>query len=256
VQRYLSENAWKNASASDLFKALEFVSTQSVATLASGFVDRSGVPQVLVNWTCNGGTGKVELSESEWRPLGASREGGARWTLPVCVETDSLRGKNCFTLGRDPIVREIGSCPAWVYPNADGAGYYRFLIEGARLLALARGARSLSPLDRLGLVSNAWAEVRQGAISATVLLDMLPAFDTETNRYVVEQIAGALRGIDVTLVDPETREAFRRWVASRMAGRKASVGWEDTRPSELKDRTQSQLQEYRAQQDDDRSMMR
>jgi aminopeptidase N len=257
VQRYLTENAWKNASASHLFKALEFVSTQSVGALASTFLDQSGVPEVLVNWTCNGGIGKVELSESEWRPLGAPGEARARWTLPVCVETDALKGKSCFTLGRDPIVREVGSsCPAWVYPNADGGGYYRFLMEGARLLALARASRSLSPLDRLGLVSNAWAEVRQGTVGVSVLLDMLPAFDAETNRYVVEQIAGALGGIDVTLVDPEAREAFQRWVVSRMAARKAAVGWEDAHPAEVKDRAQAQQQEYRAQQDDDRTMMR
>jgi aminopeptidase N len=254
VQRYLSENAWKNASANDLLKALDFVSTQGVAKLASSFLDQPGVPDVLVNWTCNGGAGKVELSESEWRPLGAPGEGQSRWTLPVCVGTDALKGKSCFTLGRDPIVRDVGAgCPGWVYPNADGAGYYRFVVEGARLLTLARGSHSLSPIDRLGLVSNAWAEVRQGAIGADVFLEMLPVFDTEMNRYVVEQIAGTLRGIDVTLVEPEVREAFQRWVIARMAARKASVGWEDTHPSGAKDRSG---QEYRAQQDDDRTMMR
>ena len=254
LQRYLSEYAWKNASASDLFKALDFVSTQGVGRLASSFLDQSGVPDVLVNWTCSGGTGRVELSESEWRPLGAPGEARPRWTLPVCVDTDALKGKSCFTLGRDPIVREVGTgCPAWVYPNADEAGYYRFVVEGARLLTLARGSRSLSPLDRLGLVSNAWAEVRQGAIGAGAFLEMLPAFDTETNRYVVEQVASALRDIDVTLVEPESREAFQRWVAARMTARKASIGWQDAHPSDAKDRTQ---QEYRAQQEDDRAMMR
>jgi aminopeptidase N len=254
VHRYLSENAWKNANAGDLFKALDYVSTQGVGRLASGFLDQTGVPQVLVNWTCSGGSGKVELSQSEWRPLGAKTDARLRWTLPVCVETDALKGKSCFTLGPDPIVRDLGAgCPAWVYPNAEGAGYYRFLLETARLVALTHGSRSLSPLDRLGLVSNAWAEVRQGAIGPGAFLEMLPAFDTETNRYVVEQIAGAMRGIDIALVEPEAREAFRRWVTTRMAGRKANVGWEDTRRSEAKDRAQ---QEFRAQQDDDRTMMR
>ncbi|MDP9001688.1 MAG: M1 family metallopeptidase [Myxococcota bacterium] len=252
VQHYLSENAWKNASSDDLFRALDYVSTQSVGDLASGFLNQSGVPDVLVNWTCEAGVGKVELSESEWRPLGSEGEPRRGWTLPVCVGTDALKGKSCFTLGRDPIVRDVGpGCPAWVHPNVDGAGYYRFVVEGARLLALARGARVMSPMDRLGVVSNAWAEVRQGAIAPSVLFDILPAFDGETNRYVVDQIAGTLRGIDVTLVDSDVRVAFQRWVAARMAARKASLGWAGStsaRPSEGKDRA--------LQDDEERAMER
>jgi alanyl aminopeptidase len=254
VQRYLSENAWKNASADDLFKALDFVSTQRVGALAKGFLDQAGVPDVLVNWTCAGGSGKVELSESEWRPLGADGEQRRGWTLPVCVGTDALKGKSCFTLGRDPIAREVGiGCPAWVYPNVDGAGYYRFVVEGTRLLALARGSRGLSPIDRLGLVANAWAEVRQGTIGASTLLDVLHAFDGDANRYVAEQVASTLRGVDVALVDESVRGAFQHWVAARMAGHKASLGWEDatppTRPTEA-------AQPEAAQQGDDRAMQR
>jgi alanyl aminopeptidase len=255
VQRYLSENAWKNASSDDLFKALDFVSTRRVGQLAGGFLDQSGVPDVLVNWTCEGGAGKVELSESEWRPLGMEGEPRRGWTLPVCVGSDTQKGKSCFTLARDPIARDLGAgCPSWVYPNTDGAGYYRFVLEAAHLIALARSARTLSPIDRLGLVSNTWAEVRQGAIGAGVLFDLLPALDAETNRFVVQQIASTLRGIDVTLVGDDVRAAFQRWVTSRMSGRKASLGWEDSpqaavaaRPNDARDR---------AQEDDDRAIER
>ncbi|MDP9150468.1 MAG: M1 family metallopeptidase, partial [Myxococcota bacterium] len=93
VQRYVHEHAWKNARAEDLFQALDYVSTQSVGRMASGFLDRPGVPDVAVSWTCGGaGGGKLELRESEWRALGDSRSGGAAgasieapglWTLPV-----------------------------------------------------------------------------------------------------------------------------------------------------------------------------
>ncbi|HEY5010008.1 MAG TPA: M1 family metallopeptidase, partial [Acidimicrobiales bacterium] len=58
VQRYLHDNAWKNAKADDLFHALEFVSAQSVSEMAHGFLDKPGVPSVQVNWKCGG---KLEL---------------------------------------------------------------------------------------------------------------------------------------------------------------------------------------------------
>ncbi|HEY3817926.1 MAG TPA: M1 family aminopeptidase [Polyangiaceae bacterium] len=227
VQRYIHENAWKNARADDLFKSLDFVSAQKVGELANGFLDKPGVPSVLVSWKCGGKEGnRVELRQSEWRPLGGADEQPRKWTLPVCIASDAQKGKSCFTLGAEPIARELAACPGWLYPNADEAGYYRFVMDKAQLLALTRSERALDPADRLGLVSNAWAAVRQGAIDPGTLLDALPRFDGENHRLVVEQLAGALQGIDQALVDDSDRPAFRRYVAARMALRKAALGWE------------------------------
>jgi alanyl aminopeptidase len=230
IQQYLRENAWKNARADDLFKAIDFVSAQHVGPLAAAFLDQPGVPEVLTSWTCTGpSAGKLELRQSEWRPLGEERHDGPRtWTLPVCVETSGQKAKSCFTLGGEPIARSLGgACPSWVYPNADGAGYYRFVVDRPKLVALAGAARSLGIAERIGLVSNAWAGVRQGAISPRTLLDVLPMFDADSDRLVVDQVVGALAGVDESLVEDGARPAFRRYVAARLARRKRALGWED-----------------------------
>ena len=147
--------------------------------------------------------------------------------LPVCVAVDGQKSDRCFTLGADPIARDPGvhSCPSWVYPNANQAGYYRFLVERDKLFALAHAGRALEPTERLGLVSNAWAGVRQGAISPLVLLDFLPLFDAETNRFVVEEIIDVLRGVDRALVDDDARAAYQKYAIARLAGRKRALGW-------------------------------
>jgi alanyl aminopeptidase len=229
VQRYIKENAWKNARADDLFKALEYVSTQKVGELASGFLDHPGVPSVMLSWKCVGGPqgGRVELRQSEWRPLGGGGESPRSWTLPVCVASDAQKSKSCFTLGKDPIARDLGGrCPSWVYPNADESGYYRFVVDRPQLQALVRGAPALDPVSRLGLVSNAWAAVRQGSIEPGALLDALPAFDAENQRLVVEEITDVLAAIDRALVDDSDRGDFRRYALARLAGKKAALGWE------------------------------
>ncbi|HEX3771764.1 MAG TPA: M1 family metallopeptidase [Polyangiaceae bacterium] len=234
IQRYIHDNAWKNASAEDLFKALDYVSTQQVDQLASGFLDHPGVPQILTSYSCNGAVGKLELRQSEWHPLEANptdaRDAQHVWTLPVCVAVEGQKTKNCFTLGSGPIVRNPGGlggrgCPAWVYPNAEEAGYYRFLVERDKLLALARGGRGLDSAERLGLVSNAWAGVRQGAIAPGVLFDFLPLFDSESNRFVIDEIIDLLRGVDHALVSEEARPAFRKYVAARLGPRRKALGW-------------------------------
>jgi aminopeptidase N len=228
VQRYIKDNAWKNARANDLFGALDFVSAQKVGDLASGFLDHPGVPSVALSWSCGGKEGsRVELRESEWRPLGGGGDPARAWTVPVCVATDAQKAKSCFTLGREPIARSLGSrCPSWVYPNADQSGYYRFVIDRPQLLALMRGERELGVADRLGLVSNAWAAVRQGSIEPAALLDMLPVFDGDVSRLVTEQISGVLAGVEGALVEDDDRAAFRRYVVARFVGKKAVLGWE------------------------------
>jgi hypothetical protein len=141
------------------------------------------------------------------------------------------KAKSCFTLGVEPIARDLGpTCPTWVYPNADLGGYYRFVLDRSKLLALVHPTRALSAADRLGLVSNAWAAVRQGSLEPSALLDVLAALDGETNRLVVEEIVDVLYGIEQSLVEDITLPAFRKFVAARLASRKRSLGWEAPPP--------------------------
>jgi hypothetical protein len=122
-----------------------------------------------------------------------------------------------------------------VYPNAELAGYYRFSLERPKLLALARASKSLDPIDRLGLLSNAWAAVRAGTLAPGVLLDMLPTFDAETDRHVLEQVIDVLRGMDHSLVPDDARPAFRRFVVGRLSAQKRALAWEAASPREEED---------------------
>jgi aminopeptidase N len=226
VQRYLVTNAYKNAGAQDLFDAIAYVSGQPAGRFVGDFLDHPGVPQVAASVTClPSGASRLELRQSEWRPLGEPPAAPRTWTLPVCVASDGHRPKTCFTLGPEPITRDLfARCPAWIHPNAELAGYYRFTMPPAQQLALARGARQLGTADRVGLVANAWAAVRQGE-PPEGLMDVLRALDGETSRPVVDQMVNALQGVDHALVEDSARPAFRRFVAARLAGEKKRLGW-------------------------------
>jgi aminopeptidase N len=227
VQRYLADHAWRNATAADLFQALDYVSAMRVDELAQSFLDQPGVPLVTTTMSCDGKAAKLELQTSEWRPLGEAAPAKPRaWTLPVCVTSNVQKGARCFTAGPTAAMRTLGPrCPAWVYPNADLAGYYRFVVDRAKLAALGAAGSALSPAERLGLVANAWAGVRAGAIVPDVLLNLLPSLDGETNRFVVDQVIGVLGGVDHALVPDEARPLFRRYVAARLAGHLKRLGW-------------------------------
>jgi aminopeptidase N len=232
VHRYLVDNAWKNARADDLFKALDYVSAQRVGELASGFLDQPGVPEVTVAWKCGGrGGGQLDMRQSQWRALGAAPQPPRSWVVPVCTLSDAQKGKSCFTLGGQQLARDLGpKCPSWFYPNAEGGGYYRYSVDRAQLQALAAASRGFPAVDRMGLVTGAWAEVRKGDIGPALLLDILPRFDGDNDRHVVEQVIDVLTGISDSLIDEGDREPFRKYAAARLEGRARALGWNKAPP--------------------------
>jgi alanyl aminopeptidase len=245
VQRYLRENAWKTARAEDLFHALDYVSTSHVEAFAGAFLDHAGVPAVFARKVCAAGKSTLELREGQWLPLGEpAPAGNPTWTLPVCVAADGHKDAACFTVGPEPIARELGpGCPAWFHPNADQVGYYRFVVDGPQMLALAGAGRALDPIQRYGVVANGWAAVRAGAMDASALLGALRAYDGESDRRVLGEIVTVLRGIDDALVDDVVRDRYRRFVAARLGPRKRALGWTEAPGSSEADDHAMQRQE-------------
>ena len=218
VQRYVHENAWKNASADDLFKALDFVSTQKVEQLASGFLDHPGVPQVLASWKCEGANaGKLELRQSEWhRSAGpTSRPRDRRsWTLPVCVAIDGQKSRRAASRSAgDPIAREPERA---VVPGLGlserQSGRLLQVPRRTRQAVRARACREPLPrpdraprsrLERLGgRASGGDCAGRSSRLSSRS--STAKAIDTWSS-----EIIDVLRGVDQALVDDEARDGLR-----------------------------------------------
>ena len=227
VRDYIHANAWKNAKAEDLLRALDLASNKDVSKLASGFLDHAGVPNLLVTTTCDAQKKAVSVSlkQTPWKPLGAMQDDKSRdvkWTVPVCMVAEGAAPKSakvCATIGPDASTKELAGakCPAWVYPNANEAGYYRFALEPKSLAALVKSHESLDVASRIGLASNLWAQVRAGALTPDAYLDLLPSFDRDTDRHVINVVVGSLYGMRTSLVEEPALTGFRAYVAARLA---------------------------------------
>ncbi|MBS2020314.1 MAG: ERAP1-like C-terminal domain-containing protein [Deltaproteobacteria bacterium] len=227
VSQYLRENAHKSARAEKLLTTLDRISGKDVTQMASTFLDHTGVPQVSVALECDAGNRwHAELQQEAWRPLGTKApESEHTWTIPVCVLAQGEKRSTCADLawGAPALVAGRG-CPGWVHPNAEGA-YYRFVLPEAALLKTANARAQLDVGQRIGLLSNAWAAVRSGKLPARVMLKLLPDFDDEPARQVVDQVVGILGSMSTVLVDDDVRPAFRRYAMARLAKRKKAIGW-------------------------------
>jgi len=90
---------------------------------------------------------------------------------------------------------------------------------------LAQAKKELDVPARVAVLSNAWAAVRAGKLKPASMLKVLPLFDDDSARQVVEQVVAILSSMSVVLIEDEARPAFRKLVAARLAKRKKDLGW-------------------------------
>lgn len=230
IRNYLEENKWKSVQADKLLTALDRQSGKDVTQMASAYLDKPGVPVVDVHLECAQGRWFAELTQEPWRPLGAKvpEVDDRVWTIPVCTRAtgagDAKRECADLAFGAPSLVAGKGKCPSAIHPNVDGS-YYRFALPEKQFVALGEAKKELDVPARLTLLSNAWAAVRAGKTDPKAIVKLLPMFDDDNTRQVVDQIIGILWGADRALVDDDARPAFKKYVAARLTKRKKDLGW-------------------------------
>jgi alanyl aminopeptidase len=228
IREYLSTNAFKSVRADALFSSLDRASGKDVTQMAATYLERPGVPEVTAHLECDRGSRwHIELGQEPWRPLGSKVpvEPSPTWTIPVCVLAQGEKKPLCAELAYGaPSLVAGRKCPAWIHPNPE-ASYYRFALSEAEVMKLAAAHAQLDVPGRISMLSNVWAGVRAGKLKPGVMLKVLPLFDDEPSRQVVEAVVGILSGMSIVLVEDEARPAFRKFVVARLAKRKKELGW-------------------------------
>lgn len=158
LQKYLKQRPFGTATTDDLADALD--AGQTLHT----FLDQAGVPAVHVKRKCENGRGALVVAQAA---------GDSKWAVPVCWKTNS--GRDCVLLTEASREVPLEACPAWVFGNAGGTGYYRTVWTEAELEAVAQGGLAeLSPAERLTLVYDLKASGQGRAVLGVLARDAQP----------------------------------------------------------------------------------
>ncbi len=154
LHSYLEAHRFGNATANDFLDAESTATGKDVKTAFHTFLDQPGLPLVDVRVTCGKDKASVpvaHLEQSRFLPAGSSGDSKRNWQLPICLRTDL--GVQCSLLTQqaaDIPLGAPGQCPLWVFPNADGAGYFRFSMDPADLANLRkRGLGKLTTREKM-----------------------------------------------------------------------------------------------------------
>jgi len=213
VVAYLREHAYGSAEGKDLWNALGRASGKDVPGVLASFLDQPGVPMVTAEL---GTAGDVTLSQKRFLNYGVTAPEKTLWEIPVTLVWIS-KGKPRTTsllLDRErATVKLPGPAPAWVHPNADEGGYYRWSVDAGSLPKLIADAPSaLTARERVGFIQNATALLLSGALRGDHYLEALAGFAGDSNPLVISALSRALTGVEESFLTHENEQGFAVYV--------------------------------------------
>ena len=142
LRSYLKEHRFGNATTANLESALRSAAGIDPAPVMDSFLNQTGIPAIHGEVRCDQGAPKLELEQTNPEH---------QWNVPVCWRTDGLQTA-CTVVDTPRREVPLASCPAWVYYNAGGTGYYRTAWTAAQLNAL--DISRLTAPERMTLVGD------------------------------------------------------------------------------------------------------
>jgi len=230
VHQHLTEHRYGNATVDDFLHTLSAAAGRDMTTPYRTFLDQPGVPFVEASLQCGQGAPHLHLAQSRFLPAGSSGDARKLWQVPVCAKYPAGAGtkESCtlLTSAEGDLPLDTATCPAWIFPNAHGTGYYRFTLPPADLAKLrTAGLRALDTREKMAFGNSLRAGFNHGSTPfGEVLLAAAPLADDADPR-----VAGEPRGfVDVAhewfVTDP-VRPRVEAYARKLSGASLARLGW-------------------------------
>lgn len=222
LRHYLKRHAYGNTDTVDLWKALAEISKQPVEDFMQAWTTQSGYPVV----TATVGDKQLELSQERFYVNPAqTKDSTVTWPVPLNTKLQPA------LLTQKSYQWKIPTSSRKLKLNLGQGGFYRVAYNPEHLEQLATQQASLSPLDRLGILSDAFETAKAGYSSTADTLQLLQHYKDEDNNAVWDIMAGGLNGVRGVMDDNELREAMKPYVLRLVDKQYKRLGWE-AKPNE------------------------
>ncbi|MCI0678752.1 MAG: M1 family metallopeptidase, partial [Actinobacteria bacterium] len=228
VGDYLRRHAYANTVTGDLWQALDGVSDWPVRAVMDTWVYQRGFPQIEVRQMDGG----LRLGQRRYLVI-ADETDTTIWKVPLQLR-GSVAGSEFHRkvlLEDDEIGVDLGAPVDWVVANAGGYGFYRTRYADDVFAVLLANIGQLDDIERLTLVSDTMAFVRNGQVDSSHFLDLVERFGAETEQAIWSVINGGLATIEHHALHEEVREAFQGFVKRLTGPALDRLGW-DPRPDD------------------------
>lgn len=219
VRRYMKAHAFGNTVDNDLWSQVQAAAGKPVLGIEHDFTRQAGVPLIRVEPTAAG----VRLVEGRFAEDPDSLKGArpTHWRIPLAVaepgkaEAHLLLSRSASVASKAPLV------------NAGGLAYARVAYPQGVAEALAQRMATLSPMDQINLMNDAWALGKSGYEPASNVLAFISRLPAKADPVVWTRALNLLVGIDMRypMGSPE-RAAFQRRALEIVAPLAKALGQE------------------------------
>ncbi len=224
LRYYLKKHSYQNASTTDLWSAFEKISKKPVRKIMGNWTGKSGYPLVRVVQKNNG----LELHQTRFfsSPLSKSNSADATiWDIPVGIKNFKTNAKHRFLFSSKKFNYKTTHS---IKLNPGETGFYRVDYPAQMLEALKAPIKSkqLSAIDRLAIVRDAFALAEAGQLPTVQALNLLPAFENETDYTVWVELCGGLVGLRNLLHGQKFYLEFEKYCQQVLAKITKQVSWQ------------------------------
>lgn len=226
IALYISQHLHGNTVTADLWAALESASGQPVTEIMRGWIYASGFPVVTAKLSERAGC--VTLSQQAFKYLPDAVDHSQRWMVPIMLRAKTADGvvemKHLLKEKEETIY--VGENLEWVVLNAGGHGFYRTLYSTQLQKRLtSKLYDTLSVIERVNLLSDAWASVQAGLTNSLEFLDLVVLFSEEKDPNVWSMITGPLAALK-SILPAANRPQFAELARKLIGPAFQSLGWE------------------------------
>ncbi|RJQ37133.1 M1 family peptidase [Candidatus Parcubacteria bacterium] len=230
LRYYLKKHSYANTSTVHLWEAFEKISEKPVRRLMAQWTRRVGYPVVSARRE----NGALTLDQKRFfsSPLSARSTDRTVWPIPLSIRIGSNTAAKHMLMERRreriPVPRS-----AWIKLNSGESGVFRTRYAPDLLAALEKPVRrrKLEPLDRLGLVRDAFALAEAAELPSAEALKLAQSYVGETDYTVWTEIASGLGDIWTLIARGPLAAPFESFARRIFADVARRVGWQK-RPRE------------------------
>ncbi len=220
IRKYIERYAWKNARADDLWSVVSEVSGLDIGLIANDYLDQPGFAMVSV--ASNGDV------RQERYVLPGQQVAAQTWHIPMNVKykKDGTVRQTFYLLDDAAGTIDLPDDTDWVFPDAGGNAYYRWVTDTSQLVALVDDVQALSPRERIALIGNIQALFSAELLSVADYLFAIETLLRDPHPLVFLPALEQLITIGDQLIDESTRAAFGQLVDETLSARLAEIGVE------------------------------
>ncbi len=176
----------------------------------------------------------LRLEQARFLPLGSTGDPHKTWQLPVCASTPGQppaeRTQHCTLLSGPSGTLDVDQsarCPAWVLPNADAAGYYRFSLDPADLARLRnKGLPGLSAREKMAYATSLRTAYSLAKTPTKDVFDALAPLAKDPDPIIAEEPMGFVSQARDWLYETPVRVRVEAYAARLYAPALARLGWQ------------------------------